>query len=242
MFQLQSRFVLIIGWLLVVAILALSVWLIQKKPNAPIVLDESSLSPAQKNDIHHLIEQVGKLPFYATNPQIIATQVQGLSWVDAVKVERDYKHGFVIFVVPKTAVANFGTEHLLDISGTPFVPADKSELNNKAFVDIYGERNRTKDIMQKIHKLNNWFLPLGMSVEDMILTPRHTWLVRFNNGLRVTVDYNHVDEKLFQLSAILKQENLPIPLVDIASIDLRYKNGFSITKKYQAQTINHFSR
>lgn len=232
MFQLQSRVVTMGGWVLLIAILMFCAWLIVSKPNVPVILHESSLTTAQKNILYDVIDDMGQVSFYHVDLYEVATKIENLSWVDAVAVVRDYKQGIVISVVPKTAVANFGTEQLLDVSGQPFVPADKEELNNKNFVRVYGERERAKDMMQKIYDTNQWFSSLGLYVDDMILTPRHTWLVRFNNGLRVTVDYDRVDDKLFELSKLLKENSLPMPLNEIAIIDLRYKNGFSITKKY----------
>lgn len=232
MFQLQSRVVTMGGWVLLITILMFCAWLIVSKPNVPVILHESSLTTVQKNILYDVIDDMGQVSFYHVDLHEVATKIENLSWVDAVAVVRDYKQGIVISVVPKTAVANFGTEQLLDVSGQPFVPADKEELNNKNFVRVYGERERAKDMMQKIYDTNQWFGSLGLYVDDMILTPRHTWLVRFNNGLRVTVDYDRVDDKLFELSKLLKENSLPIPLNEIAIIDLRYKNGFSITKKY----------
>lgn len=234
MFGLRSGYVTVIGWVIVCAVVMACIWRAETKPNMPVVLNETSLSHLQKNELHAVIEKIEQTPFYKANLYDIASQVQTLSWVDAVTVVRDYRQGVVVSVMPKTAVANFGTEHLLDVSGEPFVPADKRELNNKHFIKVYGDQDRAKDIMQKVYNLNQWFAPLGLSVEDLILTARHTWLIRFNTGLRVTVDYDRVDDKLFELSAILKEGNLPVPLNDIAMVDLRYKDGFSITRRYNA--------
>lgn len=234
-FGLRSGYVTIIGWAIVVVVLVACIWRANTKPNAPIVLNEMSLTSAQKNDLYGVIDHIETLPFYKTDLQNVANQVRALSWVDSVEIARDYRRGLVVSVMPKVAVANFGTEHLLDVSGMPFVPADKQELNNKHLIGIYANNHKlAKNIMQKAHNLNQWFVPLGLLVEDLILTERHTWLVRFNNGLRVTVDYNRVDDKLFELSQILKEGNLSIPVNEIAMIDLRYKNGFSLTKKYSA--------
>lgn len=237
-FGLRSEYVTVIGWAIVLTILVACFWRAESKPKMPIVLKETALTNIQKDNLYGVIEKIEQTPFYKTDLQSVANQIQQLSWVDTVTVTRDYTQGIVVSVVPKTAVANFGAEHLLDVSGNPFVPADKAELNNQQFIGIYGNQARAKDIMQKVYNLNQWYKPLGLSVEDLILTARHTWLIRFNTGLRVTVDYDRVDDKLFELSAILKEGNLPVPLNDIAMVDLRYKNGFSITKKYGAPTNN----
>lgn len=72
--------------------------------------------------------------------------------------------------------------------------------------------------------------PLGLKVEEVILTPRMTWLFRFDNGLRVLVDKDSTSEKLYQLSILLMHQLKP-RLPNIQTIDLRYKNGMTLTWK-----------
>ena len=54
-----------------------------------------------------------------------------------------------------------------------------------------------------------------------------TWLIRFDNGLRVIVDNENTAQKLLNLSQLLGNQ-LKNRRDDIQSVDLRYKNGFTI--------------
>ena len=54
-----------------------------------------------------------------------------------------------------------------------------------------------------------------------------TWLIRFDNGLRVIVDNEGTAQKLLNLSQLLGNQ-LSARRDNIQSIDLRYKNGFTI--------------
>ena len=73
-------------------------------------------------------------------------------------------------------------------------------------------------------------MPLGMKIEEVIVTPRMAWLFRFDNGLRVLVDNDNTSEKLYRLSIMLQNQLKP-QLKTLQTVDLRYKNGMAITKR-----------
>ena len=84
--------------------------------------------------------------------------------------------------------------------------------------------------MQQIKQVSDWFMPLGMKIEEVIVTPRMAWLFRFDNGLRVLVDNDNTSEKLYRLSIMLQNQLKP-QLKTLQTVDLRYKNGMAITKR-----------
>lgn len=221
----------VLAWfVLLIFVITLIYFTKQMAPNT-VVLEPSGLTASEISQVQTTLDGLDHLDFYKTDLQALASNIGVLSWVHDVRVVRDWQKGIVVSVLPKVAIANFGSEQLLSSSGEPFVPANVRNLNNPKLITVYGDVNHTNLIMQQTYRLNHWFAPLGIAVQDVILTPRQTWLIRFDNGLRLMVDYEQVDEKLHQLSRILTEKNLPIALDDIAMIDLRYQNGFSITKK-----------
>ena len=54
-----------------------------------------------------------------------------------------------------------------------------------------------------------------------------TWLIRFDNGLRIIVDNENTAQKLLNLSQLIGNQ-LENRRAEIQSVDLRYKNGFTI--------------
>lgn len=225
----------VVAWFFVaLAVLAVLV-LVEKKSYAPIFIETSALNAHEVQELQAVVGGLGEQQFYQADLTAITDTFLKISWVDKVSIHRDWQKGIVATVRPKTAVANFGSEQLLDVSGTVFVSANKAELQESR-TRLYGNGEHAQTIMQKTQKVNEWFTPLGLTVEDVILTPRHTWLIRFDTGLRITVDYERTDEKLYTLSELLRQGRMPVAIGEIAAIDLRYKDGFSFTKKTVAQT------
>lgn len=205
---------------------------VSQKKAEPLVFDSTHLNAYELKALVALGQIIGGQQFFYADLSAIKQQVDKLSWVDSVSVRRDWHRGIVVSVKPKKAVANFGSALLIDASGQVFLPADKHELNNPAMTYLKSDEKLAKTTMTQVYKINEWFNPLDLHLNDITLTDRGTWLLRFDNGFRITVDNERFDEKLFNLANLLKQDNaLSAKKQSIASVDLRYKNGFSVAYK-----------
>ncbi|UNU73766.1 cell division protein FtsQ/DivIB [Moraxella nasovis] len=207
--------------------------LINNAPARPIAVDSHNLSTVQAKNIEEIAQSFGDVQFFNADLTAIHQAVSQLAWVERVSVVRDWYQGVLISVTPRQAVANFGSDRLIDTNAVVYVPADSQELMNKKLVNLYGEDVQSHQIMQKMQRINEWYAPLGLTARDLILTPRQTWVVRFENGLRVIVDYENTDQKLYMLATLLGS-NFKSDISKIQSVDLRYKNGFAIAWKSQS--------
>lgn len=151
-------------------------------------------------------------------------------WISQVDIERKWGEGIVITALPREAIARFGSEHLIDSQGKVYKPVTESELLQPGLIMLQGDADQSTLIMQQMQQVNQWFAPLEMQVEDLVLTPRMTWAIKFDNGMRIIVDNEHTSQKLMNLSQLL-QNQLAGKKDNIASADLRYKNGFVIDWK-----------
>lgn len=226
LWQILLMVAIVLGGLIVAAMKG-----IEQAPKRPLVLELSNLTESQANSLKTATAPFGRVQFFGADLMGIHQVVSSLSWVESASVKRDWQQGVIVSVVPRRAVANFGSQHLLDANGAVFVPADEHELMDKNLVHLYsGHTNDATDMMRQMQRVNEWFSPLGITAEDMTLTSRQTWLIRFDNGLRVIVDHENTEQKLFSLSSLLAG-SLAKELPKIQSVDLRYKNGFAIAWK-----------
>lgn len=210
----------------------------QMLPDAIITINQKNLSNQQIIQLQQILGKTAQGNFYQANLQTYQALVEALPWVSQVDIKRDWQKGLVVTVIPRQPVAKFGSEKLIDATGKVFVPADSELLTAQKWMQLQGEPNKSALIMQQTEQVTKWFYPLHMKVEEVILTPRMTWLLRFDNGLRVLVDKDGTSEKLYQLS-ILLQNQLKNKLNQIETIDLRYKNGMALTWKNTASpTVN----
>lgn len=219
---------LVVGLLLLILIMGGKA--LSDAPPAAIHVNGQDLTTAQHQALQQTMNQQKVSSFFTTDLQALRDIAMGLAWVDQISVTRDWQRGIVITALPKQAVANFGTERLVDAKGTVFVPVESEELTKSQFATLQGEITQAPVIMQQMQQINGWYAPLDMRVEDIILTPRMTWLIRFDNGLRVIVDNENTAQKLLNLSQLLNNQ-LSDRRDNMQSIDLRYKNGFTVAWK-----------
>lgn len=207
----------------------------QKKAAQPIFIDGQGLSRSEQQQLQQTSQQLGNQQFFYADLPGLARTFTDISWVDSVALRRDWEKGIVLSVTPKKAVANFGSTQMIDARGEIFVPADDEQLNNPNLIYLKTDAALAQDAMSQMYHINEWFAGLGMHLVDVTLTARGTWLLRFNNGLRITVDKDRSNEKLYNLANLLKGDNEPASKKDdIGSIDLRYKNGFTVEYKAHA--------
>lgn len=204
---------------------------VQHAPKVNVVVESKNLSVAQLNQLNQAIALQSSASFFSTDLYLIKDEITALSWVEGVSVTRDWHKGIRIEVLPRQPIARFGSERLLDAQGQVYVPVNEEVLTNYSLVTLQGDEKQAKVIMNQMQQVNEWFAPLGLSVEDMILTPRMTWLIKFDSGLRVLVDGENTAQKLLTLSKSLQSQLLD-KKDKIDAVDLRYKNGFAISWKF----------
>lgn len=221
-----------IVFLTVLAILVYQMML--AKPTG-IVVEPAGLNRSEYLALDAVVSEFPEQDAFFTMPlPKLLDAVMAEKWVSEANIRRDWQRGIVVEALRREPVARFGSERLIDAGGVVFRPVNEQVMFQSQTVQnlalLQGEPEQAKLIMQQMLQINRWFAPLGLQVDDLILTPRMTWLVRFDNGLRVMVDNQQTNQKLMNLSQIL-QAQLNDRIDDMASVDLRYQNGFAIAWK-----------
>lgn len=212
---------------LVLAIGFFAIQTIGKSPAKPIFVESSNLTALERQSLEEVVAPFGNIQFFGGNLHQIHDSVMNLSWVEHAIIKRDWYQGIMVEVIPRQPIANFGSQELIDANGVVFRPANADDVMNPNLVTLHGSSTQADAIMHQMRYINENFAPLGLTVDDLILTPRNTWVIRFHNGLRVVVDDENTEQKLHQLAQVLK-ERFTERMNEIQSVDLRYKNGFSI--------------
>lgn len=228
--QLLPKLLMLGVVLLLLILVALAINVFNKLPNAAISLQHKGLNTQQTLQLQQLLGEKADTNLLKADLQSYLAKLETVDWVGQVDVRRDWQQGIVVNVVPRQAVAKFGSERLVDANGTVFKPADSNDLNNPSLMQLQGDSQNAVVMMQQIKQVSDWFMPLGMKIEEVIVTPRMAWLFRFDNGLRVLVDNDNTSEKLYRLSIMLQNQLKP-QLKTLQTVDLRYKNGMAITKR-----------
>ena len=102
---------------------------------------------------------------------------------------------------------------------------------------LFGPASKSMHVMEQYRAMNTILRSLGMTIVELELTERMSWFLRLDNGIRLVIDQVDTIEKL-QRFAYLYERQLKPDAGNIASIDLRYRNGVAVGWKVQKNMKN----
>jgi len=219
------------SWLLLLLALVLclvGVWqlvhTIRTAPAAQIAV-VGELSTRQRDILTTQLQPLVSAGYFTADLTQIRDGALSQPWVDQVTVTRQWPNGIVVRVLPRHAVARWGSGRLLSDQAVVFVEAEPVDRRDLPL--LHGPASQSQLMMQQYQQINQWFAPLGLRLQELHLTDRMTWFMKFDSGLRVIVDQEQTHTKLQRLS-YLAQHGLDVAWPHIAAIDLRYRNGMAL--------------
>lgn len=150
------------------------------------------------------------------------------SWAERVVISRAWPDAIVMRVIPRHAIARWGTGRLLSGDGIIFEPMSVGQIDHLPL--LHGPANQSREMMMKYRDISLMFEPMGLRLKELYLTDRNTWFMQFENGLRIIVDKSQTMSKLQRLESLSKND-LNAVWPQISAIDLRYRNGLAIQWK-----------
>jgi len=219
------------SWLLLVLALTLclvGVWqLVQTIRTAPAaqIAVVGELSKRQHAVLVQQLQPLVSAGYFTADLTQIRDGALSQPWVDQVTVTRQWPNGIVVRVLPRHPVARWGSGRLLSDQAVVFVEAEPVDRRDLPL--LHGPASQSQLMMQQYQQINQWFSPLGLRLQELHLTERMTWFMKFDSGLRVIVDQEQTHTKLQRLS-YLAQNGLDVAWPHVAAIDLRYRNGMAL--------------
>jgi cell division protein FtsQ len=222
------------GWVLLfvaIAVLILGIFgLYRVMTNAKIADLEvvGAQSEVEKSQVINHVMPVVKHNYFTSDLKQIRDKTLELPWVDRVVVSRSWPNAIKVRVMPKHAIARWGTGRLLSDSGDVFT--EVISKNNQQLPLLHGPSHQSKMMMRRYNEINQLFAPVNLRLKELYLTDRMTWFMQFDSGFRVIVDQDQMMSKLQRLSYLAQHDLKPV-WNQISAIDVRYRNGLAIQWK-----------
>lgn len=225
------------GWLLMlIAIIVLAVGLyalytVMTEARVAELDVVGTRSEAEQRQVSSHVSPLITKNYFTSDLEQIRDQALELSWVDRVVVSRAWPNSIRLRVMPRHAIARWGSGRLLSDSGDVFaevVPQNKQKLPL-----LHGPTTQSKMMMRRYNEINQLFLPVNARLKELYLTERMTWFMQFDSGLRVIVDQDQTMSKLQRLSHLAQTDLKPV-WSKVSSVDLRYRNGLALQWKNSA--------
>ena len=188
-------------------------------------------SEAEKNQVMGHVSPAITHNYFTSDLEEIRDRTLELAWVDRVVVSRAWPNAIRVRVMPRHAIARWGTGRLLSDSGDVF--SEVTPKNNQNLPLLHGPISQSKMMMRRYNEINQLFQPVNLRLKELYLTERMTWFMQFDSGLRVIVDQDQTMSKLQRLSYLAQSDLKPV-WAKVSAIDLRYRNGLAIQWKNAA--------
>ena len=166
--------------------------------------------------------------YFTSDLEVIRDRALEVSWVDRVVVSRAWPDGIRVRVMPRHAIARWGTWRLLSDAGDVY--SEAVIRNHTQLPLLHGPLSQSKVMMRRYNEINQLFYPANLRLKELYLTDRMTWFMQFDSGLRIIVDQDQTMNKLQRLSQLAQTDLKPV-WSKISAIDLRYRNGLAIQWK-----------
>ena len=222
------------GWILLLiafAVLAIGLYGLYKVMTDATVAQLQIVgtnSDVENQQLAQHLNPIIKHNYFTSDLEQIRDQALKVSWVDRVVVSRAWPNAIRVRVMPRHAIARWGTGRLLSDNGEVFSEAVPKTHPNLPL--LHGPVSQSKMMMRRYNEINQLFLPANLRLKELYLTERMTWFMQFDSGLRIIVDQDQTMTKLQRLSQLAQNDLKPM-WSNISAIDLRYRNGLSIQWK-----------
>jgi len=163
--------------------------------------------------------------FLSADIRMIHDELTAIAWVASADVRRKWPAGIEVFIEEQVPAARWGDAGLLNVQGELFVrqadhvPAELPHLS--------GPEGTEKLVAGRYFEVQRQLEQRGLSALSMTLNERGGWTFRLNNGIRVRIGADHVDERIGRFFRALDAGVVAVA-ANVEYIDMRYTNGFAI--------------
>lgn len=169
--------------------------------------------------------------------------IESAPWVRSAQVRRVWPHTLQVKIEEQQPLAYWNETDMINTWGEPFA-ANEAVLGDDTFLpQLNGPVNSERLVVQRYAEVTQWLSPLGLSIQQLNLSPRYAWEVVLSDDIRLHLGRDpaadiadfHGTSGAMRFAARLERFVQAWPtLIErldgraIQSADLRYSNGFAI--------------
>lgn len=185
--------------------------------------------------IRLVAERQARGTFFTVDLEGVRNSLEKLPWVREARVERRWPDTLVVSLIEHVPLARWNDNALINQAGEVFVAAVSTRLPR-----LSGPEDSSAEVVAAYRRHQAALAPLGMTIEELRLSPRRAWRLRLANGMTLALGREQADARLARFTAVYPRlfgaqpamQNLaaaaPNAPITPITVDLRYPDGFAV--------------
>ena len=186
------------------------------------------LAPEQ---IETLVSSAVQGGFFEVDVQKIQARILQEPWVLEATVVRAWPDAIRVSIREQRPVARWGPDALLSAQARVFKPRNKQLPEGMAV--LFGPHGSEAEVWSAYQQIQSTLDPLALKVAAVELTDRRAWRVTLADGASLILGRHFVEERLLRFTRAWPSVLEP-NWSRVASLDLRYTNGFAVRPRAAA--------
>lgn len=157
----------------------------------------------------------------------IKSELEEEAWVARVVLSRNWPDQLTVKVFEEVPIARWDDYGFLSAQGKVVRASDASDLL-KDLPKLNGPEESAALVMSSFKRFNQLLSSYDLTVTELSANDRMSWQLKLDNGWLLKLGRDQLVEKVQRLLAVYPRA-LKDKTAQIAAIDLRYENGFSVS-------------
>jgi len=200
---------------------AAAVWLV-RVPSLPVrhVVFTEALPHTKRGEVEQVLPAALKGNFFSLNLDMVRGALEKLPWVRHADVRRLWPGRLMVHLEEHRAAAAWNDRALLDIHGAVF-----EGVAWRGMPHFYAPDGMEREVARRYGEFARIIDPLGMRVEQLVVSARQSWRVRLTGGISVELGREKLNERLARFARFYPKALAAVG--SIPRVDMRYPNGFA---------------
>ena len=123
--------------------------------------------------------------FFSLRLDEVRSLIESAPWVRHAQVRREWPNALRVKIEEHQPLALWNDDRMINTWGEVFGGSQSELPDEQPLPQLSGPDNAERLVVQRYAEIARWFAPLGLSVEEVTLSPRYAWEVRLSSGLQL---------------------------------------------------------
>lgn len=184
---------------------------------------------ADRDQLKAVMARHARAGFFTVDLEALRTDLRALPWVRDASLRRVWPDTLDVSIREHAVAAHWNEGALLSRSGIVFEPPTPVDMEAPI---LAGPAGHGGAMLERLRAFSAEIEPLGLEVAALRQNERRDWRLELSNGVALRLGRDDVEARLARFVAIWPRA-LASDAGRIASVDLRYPNGFAVTWREQ---------